>query len=107
MIFIVQKDNNPRYFPEPEKYKPSRWYDMPVDSEAFFGFSVGSRACIGRKFATTEAAAFLTVLLRDWRVEPLLKAGETVEAWQKRTMDATILLTLGIKDVPIRFIRRK
>jgi cytochrome P450 len=79
---------------------------MPMDSDNFFGFSIGSRSCIGRKFATTEAVAFLTMLLRDWRVEPLLKAGETVEAWQKRTLDAKILLTLGVKDVSIRFTRR-
>ena len=54
---------NPRYFSEPEKYKPSRWYGLPSDSEVFSAFSIGARACIGRKFATVEAVAFLTMLL--------------------------------------------
>ena len=31
---------NPRYFDEPEKYKPSRWFNISND-EAFTAFSVG------------------------------------------------------------------
>lgn len=100
-------EQNPRYFIEPEKYNPSRWYDLPSDSELFSAFSIGPRACIGRKFATTEAVAFLTMLLRDWKVEPLLKEGETKEAWGHRVLDAKIAVTLGVKDVPLRFSRRE
>lgn len=114
---------NDRYFDEPEKYKPSRWHDIPMDSEIFSAFSLGvltylqpapcadvhppgSRACIGRKFATTEAVSFLTLFLRDWKVEPLLNAGETVEQWRERVIDAELFITLGIKAVPLRFTRR-
>ena len=97
---------NPRYFPEPEEYKPSRWYGLPSDSELFTAFSIGARACIGRKFATVEAVAFLTMLLRDWKVEPIFREGETKEAWRRRVLDAKIALTLGVKDVPLRFSRR-
>lgn len=32
---------NPRYFDEPEKFKPSRWYGVPAESEVFTAFSVG------------------------------------------------------------------
>ena len=66
----------------------------------------GPRACIGRKFATTEAVCFLTMLLREWRVEPLLNNGETVEQWKKRVLQAEMIFTLSIRHVPIRFIRR-
>ena len=97
---------NPRYFSEPEKYKPSRWYGLPSDSEVFSAFSIGVRACIGRKFATVEAVAFLTMLLRDWKVEPLLKEGETKEAWRHRVFDVKLGLSLRVKDVPLRFSRR-
>ena len=31
---------NPRYFDEPEKYRPSRWYGISND-EAFSAFSIG------------------------------------------------------------------
>ncbi|GLB42270.1 putative cytochrome P450 [Lyophyllum shimeji] len=79
MVDMVGVQYNPRYFDEPEKYKPSRWYGISNESEAFSAFSIGPRACIGRRFATTEAVAFLTMLLRDWEVEPILKQGETKE----------------------------
>ena len=69
-------------------------------------FIKGPRACIGRKFATTEAVCFLTMLLRDWKVEPLLNAGETVDQWKDRVLQASLIFTLSIRDVPVRFVRR-
>ncbi|KAG6897035.1 hypothetical protein C0992_004508 [Termitomyces sp. T32_za158] len=107
MVDMVGVQYNPRYFEKPEDYKPSRWYKVSSESEAFSAFSIGPRACIGRKFATTEAVAFLTMLLRDWRVEPLLEKGETKEAWRKRVLDAHLVLTLGVTDVPLRFTKRR
>lgn len=122
---------NPRYFDEPEKFKPSRWYGLSSsDSEAFTAFSIGvsvsfqlctrgslnaltvrphegPRACIGRKFATTEAVCFLTMIIRDWEINPLLRDGETKEAWRHRVLDASIVITLGVKDVPVTFTRRR
>ena len=100
---------NPRYFYQPKEFIPSRWYDTPPDSEAFSAFSVGPRACLGRKFATTEAVCFLTLLLRDWEVNPMLDVakGETKEEWKRRVLDANVVLTLGVRDVPLRFVRRK
>lgn len=102
----MSAENNPRYFSQPEQYQPSRWYTMSPDSESFIGFSLGARRCIGRKFATTEAVAFLSMLLREWHIEPLLKAGESVEAWQKRVTDAQMIFMLGMRDAPLRFTRR-
>ncbi|KAF8626099.1 hypothetical protein AX15_005083 [Amanita polypyramis BW_CC] len=98
---------NPRYYHQPEKYKPSRWYGTENESEAFTGFSIGSRACIGRKFATVEAVAFLTMLLRDWHVEPLLRPGETKQEWTQRVLDGKIVLTLGVNDVCVKFTKRR
>jgi cytochrome P450 len=128
------KEYNPRYFDNPEEYRPSRWYGVSNESEAFTAFSIGQstpnsfpssnthsidrvangavgrfigpRTCIGRKFATTEAVCFLTMLLREYRVRPTLQGKETREAWRERVVDAKVLLTLGIKDVPVTFVRR-
>ena len=69
-------------------------------------FYIGPRACIGRKFATIESVCFLTLLLRDFKVEPLLRVGETKEQWRDRVLEAKIALTLGVVDVPVRLIRR-
>ncbi|KAJ7100252.1 cytochrome P450, partial [Mycena belliarum] len=106
MVDMVGVQYNPRYFEDPLMYKPSRWYGLPLDSEQFTAFSVGPRACIGRRFATVEATCFLALLLRDWKVLPILRDGETKDAWGARVMEASIVITLGVRDIPIRLVRR-
>lgn len=119
------EEYNPRYFDEPKEYKPSRWYGVSNEFEAFSAFSLGiffpckppafvrltlnypgPRTCLGRKFATTEAVAFLTMLLRDWKIEPILRPGESKQEWRNRVLDGQIALTLGVKDVSVKFTRR-
>ncbi|KAJ6488011.1 cytochrome P450 [Mycena sanguinolenta] len=107
MLDMIGAQYNPRYINDPGTYKPSRWYGLPPDSDLFTAFSVGPRACIGRKFATVEATCFLTLLLRDWQVLPILRDGETKTAWAARVLDARIVLTLGVADFPVRLVRRK
>jgi cytochrome P450 len=107
VVDMIGTQLNERYYDEPEKYKPQRWYGLsPSDFEQFTAFSVGPRACLGRKFAETEAVCFLTYLMRDFRLEPILNKGETVDAWQARVLDAKIMVTLGCQDVPLRLVPR-
>lgn len=123
---IQSLENNPRYYEEPEKFKPSRWYHDSKTLELFTAFGVGSylsndefdtclltdipsigpRICIGKKFATTEAVCFLSLLLREWNIKPLLRPQETIESWSDRVFRANLGMTLGITDVPIRLVRR-
>jgi len=103
---LIGAQYNPRYFDEPEKFKPSRWSKVGSDSDIFSAFSNGQRACIGRKFATVEAVSFLSVLLRDWKVEPMLSDGETIQSWMDRVFKGHAGLTLGISDVPVKLFRR-
>lgn len=70
------------------------------------GFSTGPRTCLGHKFAKIEAVAFLTYLLRTWRIEPVTREGETVKQWQARVLEPRIGLTLMLSDVTVRFVRR-
>ena len=67
---------------------------------------IGHRACIGRKFSTVEAVSFLSILLRDWKVDPLLSDGETIQSWTDRVFKGTTAMLLGISDVPLKFSRR-
>lgn len=113
-------DYNPRHFPEPEEYRPSRWYDTAEEDLSIF--SVGSRACtctcrchsagihsilgIGRKFAMTEACCFLAHLIRDWEIRPLLNDGENITQWGNRVMKARVTMTLGVGTVPVRLVKR-
>ncbi|KAF9485606.1 cytochrome P450 [Pholiota conissans] len=107
MVDMVGIQNNPRYYEEPEKFRPSRWYHDTKNQELITAFGVGPRICIGKKFATTEAVCFLTLLLREWKVEPLLQTDETMASWSERVFRANLGMTLGITDVPIRLVRRK
>lgn len=71
-------------------------------------FGWGPRACIGRKFATTEAVTVLALFLRDWMLEVALEPGETIQTYQERVMGQSRLLGLafGVETVPIKFCRR-
>ncbi|KAG1835085.1 cytochrome P450 [Suillus variegatus] len=118
IVDMIGVHYNPEYFPDPEEFKPARWYTNSTSNayiaggEDHTGFSVGPRSCLGKKFATTEAVCFLVLLLRDWRVEPLLSVNvstgekETKEEWRKRVMQAKMTITLGVRDVPLTFTKR-
>jgi cytochrome P450 len=118
------QEYNPRYFPDPCKYDPSRWRGVAAESEEITAFNVGMskhghldlrnrahvrpgpRTCIGRKFAIVEAVCFLTLLIRDWNIEPIMNPGETGEQWRDRVMQANVRMTLSVKALPIRLRRR-
>ncbi|GJE92705.1 cytochrome P450 [Phanerochaete sordida] len=104
VVDMVGLHHNPRIFPEPEAFKPERWYKTHENDLSMFSF--GARACIGRKFAITEGVCFLARLLRRWKVEMLTKPGETKAEWERRVVRGVVVLNLGIGDVPIRMIRR-
>ena len=102
-----EADHDPRYYPEPERFKPLRWDDDSISSDAFLGFSHGTRACIGRRFALVEMICFLVMLLRDWRVGVDLADGETPDQWQYRVLTAQANAGYGLGPVGIRFTKRK
>ena len=54
----------------------------------------------------TEAVCFLTVLLRDWVVSPLLRDGETILEWRSRGMQKEWGITFGVGPVPLKLSRR-
>jgi hypothetical protein len=109
----VSTEYNPRYYPDPETFKPSRWYNLGTTSDDIYtAFSNGPRACIGRKFALTEAVCFLANLLRDYEVSPFLKDNgrgkmETLEEWKGRVLDKTSFeLSLFIQNAALILKRR-
>ena len=61
--WIMHRD--PRYFDEPDTFRPERWLDGLADrlpAGAYFPFGDGPRRCIGQGFALLEAAIVTATL---------------------------------------------
>ncbi len=63
----------PKYFPEPDVFKPERWETSKSRSDvpkyAYLPFGGGARFCIGSVFASIEATLLLTMWLQKYRIE--------------------------------------
>ena len=105
-LIYVSVDHNPAVFPEPDKFRPSRWYGVSEHDASMFG--VGPRACIGRKFAHIEAMCFLSMLLRDWKLDIVLRSGETRQMYEDRVMGRAAIsgMAFGVGPVAVKFVRR-
>lgn len=65
--WVTHRD--PRYFDDPELFRPERWLDGSTDDipkYAYFPFGGGPRQCIGKGFAEMEAALLLASLSRRY-----------------------------------------
>ncbi|KAL1933939.1 hypothetical protein VTP01DRAFT_8029 [Rhizomucor pusillus] len=97
--------HNPQYWPEPHKFKPERWLpdaEPPADMDAFFGFSAGSRNCIGKLYAMVEMRLCISMLVKLYDLEAIPEELEQAE-------DKRAFMTLGINSnsVKVRVKRRQ
>jgi cytochrome P450 len=71
--------HDPRFFPEPEVFRPERWAagEKEPPRYAYFPFGAGPRQCIGEQFAWAEAILVLATLAQHW--QPRLVPGHPVE----------------------------
>ncbi len=71
-VFLSQwvSHRDPRYFPDPEVFRPERWLDglaKRLPKYAYYPFGGGPRVCIGNTFALMEAALILATVGRKYR----------------------------------------
>jgi cytochrome P450 len=62
---------DPRWWEEPEAFRPERWSDDAGRGRprfAYFPFGGGPRQCIGAGFATMEATLVLATIARRFRM---------------------------------------
>jgi cytochrome P450 len=66
--YVVHRD--PRWWPEPERFRPERWAEDPGDRPkfAYFPFGAGTRVCIGEQFAWMEGTLLLATIAQRWRL---------------------------------------
>ncbi|CAE7126410.1 unnamed protein product, partial [Rhizoctonia solani] len=101
---------NPTYWSEPEKFRPKRFLE-PHNKDAFLAFSIGSRSCLGRKFAETEGIVALAMLIARYEIKvdeqkfPTIP-GESILEREARLLDPVQHITLAPARLPLVFKRR-
>jgi len=67
--FVVHRDS--RWFPDPEAFRPERWWSGPAAQHpfAYFPFGGGSRVCAGEGLARLAAVLLLATTTQRWRLE--------------------------------------
>jgi cytochrome P450 len=71
-VFMSQwvSHRDPRYFPDPEAFRPERWLDglaKRIPKYAYYPFGGGPRVCIGNTFALMEGAILLATVGQRYR----------------------------------------
>ena len=92
--YVTQRD--PRWFPEPEQFRPERWLseDTARPKFAYFPFGGGTRVCIGERFAGMEGLLLLASIAQRWQFG--LLPGHPVE----RKAQITLRPKFGMKMLP-------
>ncbi|XP_059053572.1 cytochrome P450 6B2-like [Achroia grisella] len=71
-IPVYHIHRHPDYFPEPEEYRPERFYGdekQNIKPYTYLPFGEGPRLCIGMRFARMQMMAGIITLLKKYRVE--------------------------------------
>ncbi|MGZ3420614.1 MAG: cytochrome P450 [Polyangiales bacterium] len=72
LMSLFGMHHDPRFFPDPEAFRPDRWLDgstASVPKHVYQPFGGGPRICVGNHFAMMEAVLVLAGLLRRVRYE--------------------------------------
>ncbi|GJQ82476.1 hypothetical protein Trydic_g14467 [Trypoxylus dichotomus] len=67
ILFLHGIHMNPKYYPNPEKFDPSR-FERDTESHPFLAFGTGPRQCIGQRFAMWEMKYLLCQILRNFNI---------------------------------------
>ncbi|KAH7338264.1 cytochrome P450 [Rhizoctonia solani] len=110
-VFSTGLHYNPSYWESPDEFDPERFMDPHWNRDAFIAFSLGPRACIGRRFAETTLVAELAALISKYEVsidESRFKSieGESIVDRRSRLIDPDLRLTLSPAPASLIFSRR-
>ncbi|OVA03857.1 Cytochrome P450 [Macleaya cordata] len=89
----VSTHKNPEYFPDPEKFNPSRFEGNGPAPFTFVPFGGGPRMCPGKDYARLEILVFMHHVVRRYKWEKLLSGDEKLRFTP---------LPLPAKGLPVR-----
>eukprot|EP01027_Heterolobosea_sp_BB2_P010572 GEZU01015503.1.p1 GENE.GEZU01015503.1~~GEZU01015503.1.p1 ORF type:complete len:527 (-),score=124.49 GEZU01015503.1:55-1635(-) len=70
-VFAWALHHNPKYYDNPEEFRPERFdtrVSPPIHPYAFIPFSAGSRSCIGMKFSQVESVLILAMVVKNYTI---------------------------------------
>ncbi|WVQ95857.1 hypothetical protein IAU59_002956 [Kwoniella sp. CBS 9459] len=102
---------NPCHWPDADKFDPTRHLsvnkakDNDTKATPYLGFSLGTRQCIGRRFAEVEIVSFVAKMVRTYKISPKKeKEDESFEEMRRRMLDTAyedLTLTPGKFDLKL------
>ncbi|CAG2107316.1 unnamed protein product [Medioppia subpectinata] len=63
-LYTLHRD--PKYWPNPDKFDPERWFEPKHHPYAYLPFGAGPRLCIGQRFAINEMQMCLAKMVRKF-----------------------------------------
>ncbi|CAE6464616.1 unnamed protein product, partial [Rhizoctonia solani] len=110
-VFSTGLHYDPSYWENPDAFNPDRFMDPHWNRDAFIAFSLGPRACIGRRFAETTLVAKVATLISKYKVsidESRFEfiEGESILERRSRLINPELRLTLSPAPASLVFSRR-
>ncbi|XP_023224047.1 cytochrome P450 4V2-like [Centruroides sculpturatus] len=100
-ILIHSIHRDPEFYPDPESFKPERFYPENCSERnpfAYIPFSAGSRNCIGQRFALMEEKVVIANVLRYFRIYAKEKPDKMIECGQ--------LVLRSVNGIHLKFEKR-
>uniref|UniRef100_A0A182M905 Cytochrome P450 n=1 Tax=Anopheles culicifacies TaxID=139723 RepID=A0A182M905_9DIPT len=98
-IYVIHR--NPNVYPDPERFDPERFSDESTQRRGpydYIPFSIGSRNCIGQRYALLEMKVSIVRMISFYRILP----GDTMHEIRLKTD----LVLRPDKNIPIKLIAR-
>ncbi len=71
VLSIYSTHRDPKVFPQPEQFRPERWFDIDPDSHAYLPFSAGPRTCIAKTLGMVTIKMMVAMIGRRFRLTPV------------------------------------